>query len=149
MIRLTLGLSLLLASATTLAFDNCASSINELRNLIGDQETSMSWLEKASNPQKQLTLRITDSAGLIRLRLTSPRGEWALMSGEICHVEGTRYVANLKSDIVWGPASPSIIKGSKIRTVNLNLTSSKQLKVSVTKKVMLIPFTYNGDYSPL
>ncbi len=71
------------------------------------------------------------------------------MSGEICHLGGTRYVANLKSDIVWGPASPGIIKGSKIRKVNLDIASSQRLKVSVTKKVMLIPFTYNGDYSPI
>jgi hypothetical protein len=120
-------LSLMLFSFASLASE-CASNISELKALVGNNGIALNWHENTkSNPLK---LKLSDGGNLLRLKLTNPDGDWADVTGVVCKKSQDSYVAQV-SNIVWGPAAPGMVKGSKIKTLNIKLPYQSVLKVSV------------------
>lgn len=135
----TLVLIILALFSVSSFAEECASNINELKALVGNNGVALNWRENTkSNP---LTLRLSNGSGNLRLKLTNSKGDWADVTGVVCKKDkADSYVARVQN-IVWGPAAPGIVKGKKISTLNLKLPYQSQLKVSV----MLFSF----EFSPL
>ena len=116
--------------------DECASNIAGLKNLVGNSAISMNWKENVKSDP--LTLRLSNGAGNLRLKLTNPKGDWADVTGIICK-KGDNYEARV-NNIVWGPAAPGAVKGRKISTMSIKLPYHSLMKVSI--KVLLINFGF-------
>lgn len=118
--------------------EECASNINELKALVGNNGLSLSWKENIKNDP--LKLRLSNGGGALRLKLTNSKGDWADVTGVVCKKGGDSFVANV-NNIVWGPAAPGMVKGTKIRSINLKLPYQSLLKV----KVMLFSFEFSPN----
>ena len=121
--------------------NDCAKNVSELKALVGNNGISLHWRENIKNDP--LTLRLSNGSGLLRLKLTNPKGDWADVTGIICKKGQDSYEARV-SNIVWGTAAPGVVKGRKISTMNIKLPYQALLKVSV--RVLL---NFNFDFSPI
>ena len=131
------GLIVMLISFASFA-QECASNISELRDLVGNDSISLNWRENSN--KNTLTLRLSNSGDNLRLKLTSPKGDWAEVTGIICKKNATSYVARV-SNIVWGAGAPGMVRGSKIKSINLKLPYHTLLKVSVS--------LFSFEFSPI
>lgn len=138
--KLLVILTVMLFSVVSHA-QECAKNIDELKALVGNNGISLQWKENIKTDPLQL--KLSNGQGMLRLKLTNPKGDWADVTGLICK-KGNDYEARVNS-IVWGPAAPGVVKGRKIKTMSIKLPYHSQLRVSV--KVMLISFGF--DFSPL
>lgn len=121
--------------------DECAKNMTELKALVGNNGISMNWRENIKNDP--LTLRLSNGNGLLRLKLTNNKGDWADVTGVVCKKGADSYEAKV-SNIVWGPAAPSVVKGRKISTMGIKLPYQSLMKVSVR---VLINFSF--EFSPI
>lgn len=137
MIKL-LGLLFLLQLSTTVLAQECASSTESLRTLIGNKDLPLNWLENAK--KNQLTLKLKNSNGILDLNLTSAKGNWAHVTGVICKV-GDNYVAKV-SHMTWGPAAPGLVKmAGKLKELKLRMPYQSLLRVTAKG--------FSFEFSPL
>jgi hypothetical protein len=116
--------------------DECANNISELKAIVGNNGVALNWRENTkSNP---LTLRLSNGNGLLRLKLTNQAGDWADVTGIVCKKNSETYEARV-SNIVWGPAAPGMVRGTKLKTLKIKMPYQSQLKVSV----MLFSFEFS------
>ncbi len=128
---------LFLVSNLALA-EECASTIAELRNIVGNAAAPLNWKENSNkNP---LILKLSQGSGAILLKLSNSKGPWADVVGVICKTGGDSYVARVSS-MTWGPAAPSMAKMARIREIKLKLPYQSLLKVSVSM--------FSFEFSPL
>ena len=117
----------------------CASSVAELRKISGHTELSMKWLEKTSNKERQLTMRLTNKAGVLNLDLAVPAGNWANVNGVVCKSGPESFEARV-STMNWGPQASSLVKfAGKPKVIKLQLLYPTLLKV--TAKGMSFQFS--------
>lgn len=121
--------------------DECAKDLNELKALVGNNGISLNWRENIKN--NPLTLRLSNGSGMLRLKLTNPKGDWADVTGVVCKKGPDSYEARV-SNIVWGPQAPGVVKGRKISSMSIKLPYQSLLKVSVR---VLINFSF--EFSPI
>lgn len=117
----------------------CAKDINELKALVGNNGIALQWKENIKTDP--LHLKLSNGPGMLRLKLTNAKGDWADVTGLICK-KGANYEARV-NNIVWGPAAPSAVKGRKIKSMSIKLPYHSQLTVSVR---VLINFSFH--FSP-
>jgi len=117
---------LILASFSAQA-NECASSISELRDLVGNADLPVNWIEKGKDP---LVLSVKNGGDKLALRIRKGSASWADVTGVICR-KGKNYVAKVEN-ISWGSAAPGVVKGVKIKEMSLKLPYHSQLKVSVS-----------------
>lgn len=116
--------------------DSCATNISELKALVGNPGISTNWRETIKN--NPLNLRLSNGGpGLLRLKLTNAGGDWADVTGIVCK-KGNDYEARV-SNIVWGPAAPSMVKGKRLSTLSIKLPYDTLMKVSIR---MLLSFSF-------
>ncbi len=116
----------------------CATTVAELKILMGNNGLPLNWAENTK--KDPLTLRLSNGAGALRLKLTSPKGDWADVTGVICKKGMDSYVAKV-NNIVWGPAAPNMVKAAKIKEFKIKMPYQTQLKVSVS--------FFSFEFSPL
>lgn len=128
-----LALGLLLSFAS-FAESECASNMEEVRDLVGNSAFSRSWKEDSKNP---LDLNIKDGKNELILELTKTKGDWATAYAVFCK-DGKNYVAKVRK-IVWGDAAPGLARGREIKSMKIKLPYQSEMKVSVS----IATFTFN------
>lgn len=108
--------------------EECANNLTELKAITQNNGLAVEWKENTNKNPLHLTL--ANSPGLLNLRLRTPKGEWATVTGTVC-TKGDNYVAKV-SKIVWGPEAPGIAKAAGIKELKLKLPYPNVLKVSVS-----------------
>lgn len=103
-----LAVFLLLISINVHAHDvpGCASSMGELRTLVGDPLFSSRWVEVSMDDGKPMVVSIIERNGKLLLKfIKTGEGMWAEISGVICK-SGVDLEARMsKEQIVLGPAA--------------------------------------------
>lgn len=118
---------ILMLTTSLFAQANCANSVAELKNLMGNDSLSTRWLEKTE--KKPLTLALSNNGENLKLLLTTSKGVWATVTGTICKVNAEQYVAQV-SNMSWGPEAPGLVKIFKLKTIQMNMPYQTMLKVS-------------------
>lgn len=98
----------LLLSTTALAHDvsNCAASVKDLRNLMGDPAFSNRWVEVSMDDGKPMTVSVTDQNGLLHFQFDkADEGIWAEISGVICKYGPDLEARLSREQITVGPAA--------------------------------------------
>ena len=108
--------------------EECANNVSELKAITQNNGLATEWKENTNKNPLHLTL--ANGPGLLNLRLRTPKGEWATVTGTVC-TKGDNYVAKV-SKIVWGPEAPGIAKAAGIKELKLKLPYPNVLKVSVS-----------------
>ena len=130
---LTFALAL---SLTALAEDNeCASTLDEVRQLVGNNGFPSDWREDSD--KNTLDLKIRNGHGELVLTLTAPKGAWATANIQFCR-DGRHYEARVRK-IVWGSAAPGIVKGTDIKRMRIKMPYDSEMKVSVS----IVSFVFN------
>ena len=115
----------------------CASSLSQLRNLVGNPSLSTVWVEAAPKTGGPVTVRI-NGAGSLNISIEKV-GDGLWMSGPatICK-RGANYVANIGRGVTYGPRAPFGLNA--VRSINIRLPYQSQMIVSAMGK----SFTLNG-----
>lgn len=139
--KVLIMITLMLFSLASLASrtDECATSISELKTLVGNSAISLNWKETTNdNP---LSLKISNSRdNLLRLKLATSSGEWADVTGVVCK-KGVQSFEARVNNIVWGQAAPSMVKGKKLNSLSIKLPYDSLMKVSI-KMLFSISFEF-------
>ena len=102
---------LALAGADALAAPACVTSINELRNVLGDQRASLQWEETSMNDGKPLVVSIFESQGALVLEfIKTKEGLWAEGTGAVCGSGATLEISFDKNQLRMGPASGWLLR---------------------------------------
>ena len=102
---------LALAGADALAAPACVTSINELRNVLGDQRASLQWEETSMNDGKPLVVSIFESQGALVLEfIKTKEGLWAEGTGAVCGSGANLEISFDKDQLRMGPASGWLLR---------------------------------------
>ena len=102
---------LALAGADALAAPSCVTSINELRNVLGDQRASLQWEETSMNDGKPLVVSIFESQGALVLEfIKTKEGLWAEGTGAVCGSGANLEISFDKNQLRMGPASGWLLR---------------------------------------
>ena len=102
---------LALAGADALAAPACVTSLNELRNVIGDQRASLQWEETSMNDGKPLVVSIFESQGALVLEfIKTKEGLWAEGTGAVCGSGANLEISFDKDQLRMGPASGWLLR---------------------------------------
>ena len=102
---------LALAGADALAAPACVTSLNELRNVIGDQRASLQWEETSMNDGKPLVVSIFESQGALVLEfIKTKEGLWAEGTGAVCGSGANLEISFDKNQLRMGPASGWLLR---------------------------------------
>ena len=129
-------LSLLaLAGADALAAPACVTSVNELRNVLGDQRASLQWEETSMNDGKPLVVSIFESKGALVLEfIKTKEGLWAEGTGAVCGSGATLEISFEKDQLRMGPASGWLLRSLLGQGGQFTLTrlGSDQLRIATS-----------------
>lgn len=145
MLKFALTLIFIL-SANFVQAQECATSINELQDIMRNPHLKTRWIETSeSKASRVLTLTVSNAGAVgMSLRLVLPDGTlWADFKGKICKSSGNKYYAAVnKSASKWGPGTPGFVKlVGKPNRVDLDFSVNNQMKVKAS--------SYKGTYRPL
>ena len=102
---------LALAGADALAAPACVTSLNELRNVLGDQRASLQWEETSMNDGKPLVVSIFESQGALVLEfIKTKEGLWAEGTGAVCGSGANLEISFDKNQLRMGPASGWLLR---------------------------------------
>ncbi len=123
--KIILLLVLALFSVSTLA-QECATNIQDVKELVGNKDLSMNWIEKTDG--KPVTISLANGSGNMKLTLKDSVGELAKVSLKICR-SGEDYKGVVQK-IVWGPSAPGFLKGKSIKSFKIKFIYQTEMKVS-------------------
>lgn len=135
--KVLVALLFVLFTATSFA-QECASNVSSLRNLVGNADVPLKWRENSG--KNTLELDLGQKSGLILLKITSPKGDWATIQGQICKTGQINYVAKINT-IEWGPAAPGMAKMAGVKEIKIKFPYPNLMKVSVS--------FFGFEFSPL
>ena len=102
---------LALGGADAMAAPSCVTSINELRNVLGDQRASLQWEETSMNDGKPLVVSIFESKGALVLEFVKTQeGLWAEGTGAVCSSGADLEISFDKNQLRMGPASGWLLR---------------------------------------
>ena len=102
---------LALGGADAMAAPSCVTSINELRNVLGDQRASLQWEETSMNDGKPLVVSIFESQGALVLEfIKTKEGLWAEGTGAVCGSGANLEISFDKNQLRMGPASGWLLR---------------------------------------
>ena len=102
---------LALGGADAMAAPSCVTSINELRNLLGDQRALLQWEETSMNDGKPLVVSIFESKGALVLEfIKTKEGLWAEGTGAVCGSGANLEISFDKNQLRMGPASGWLLR---------------------------------------
>ena len=126
---------LALAGADALAAPACVTSLNELRNVIGDQRASLQWEETSMNDGKPLVVSIFESQGALVLEfIKTKEGLWAEGTGAVCGSGANLEISFDKNQLRMGPASGWLLRSLLGQGGQFTLTrlGSDQLRIATS-----------------
>jgi len=126
---------LALAGADAMAAPACVTSINELRNALGDQRASLQWEETSMDDGKPLVVSIFESKGALVLEFVKTKeGLWAEGSGAICGAGANFEISFDKNQLRMGPASGWLLRSLLGQGGKFTLTrlSADQLRIATS-----------------
>jgi hypothetical protein len=126
---------LALAGVDALAAPACVTSINELRNVLGDQRASLQWEETSMDDGKPLVVSIFESKGALVLEFVKTKeGLWAEGSGAICGAGANFEISFDKNQLRMGPASGWLLRSLLGQGGKFTLTrlSADQLRIATS-----------------
>lgn len=126
---------LALAGADAMAAPACVTSINELRNALGDQRASLQWEEISMNDGKPLVVSIFESKGALVLEFVKTReGLWAEGTGAVCSRGADLEISFEKDQLRTGPASGWLLRSLLGQGGKFTLTrlSANQLRIATS-----------------
>ena len=102
---------LALGGADVLAAPACVTSINDLRNVLGDQRALLQWEEISMNDGKPLVVSIFESKGVLVLEFVKTKeGLWAEGTGAVCASGADLEISFDKNQLRMGPASGWLLR---------------------------------------
>jgi len=102
---------LALGGADAMAAPSCVTSINELRNVLGDQRASLQWEETSMDDGKPLVVSIFESKGALVLEFVKTQeGLWAEGTGAVCSSGADLEISFDKNQLRMGPASGWLLR---------------------------------------
>ena len=102
---------LALGGADAMAAPSCVTSINELRNVLGDQRALLQWEETSMNDGKPLVVSIFESQGALVLEfIKTKEGLWAEGTGAVCGSGANLEISFDKNQLRMGPASGWLLR---------------------------------------
>jgi len=102
---------LALGGADAMAAPSCVTSINELRNVLGDQRALLQWEETSMNDGKPLVVSIFESKGALVLEFVKTKeGLWAEGTGAVCSSGTDLEISFDKNQLRMGPASGWLLR---------------------------------------
>ncbi len=102
---------LALGGADAMAAPSCVTSINELRNVLGDQRASLQWEETSMNDGKPLVVSIFESKGALVLEFVKTQeGLWAEGTGAVCSRGVDLEISFNRDQLRMGPASGWLLR---------------------------------------
>jgi hypothetical protein len=128
-------LIVILLMSTSAFSKECASSISELKLLMGNSDLSVKWAEKSKEP---LDLTLSNNGSILGMKIKKQGALWADVTGIICR-KGQNYVAKVTT-LNWGDAAPGIAKNANIKEISIKLPYQSMLKVSI----MLFSFEFHA-----
>jgi hypothetical protein len=103
---------LALGGADAMAAPACVTSVQELRNVLGDQRSSLQWEETSMNDGKPLVVSIFESKGALVLEfIKTKEGLWAEGTGAVCSSGANLEISFDKDQLRMGPASGWLLRG--------------------------------------
>jgi len=126
---------LALAGVDALAAPACVTSINELRNVLGDQRASLQWEEISMNDGKPLVVSIFESKGAVVLEFVKTRGGlWGDGTGAVCGRGAGLEISFDKDQLRMGPASGWLLRSLLGQGGKFTLTrlSANQLRIATS-----------------
>jgi hypothetical protein len=99
------------AGANAVASPVCVTSVQELRNVLGDQRATLQWEEISMNDGKPLVVSIFESKGALVLEFVKTKeGLWAEGTGAVCGSGATLEISFDKDQLRMGPASGWLLR---------------------------------------
>lgn len=99
------------AGANAVASPACVTSINELKNVLGDQRASLQWEETSMNDGKPLVVSIFESKGVLVMEFVKTKeGLWAEGTGAVCSSGADLEINFGKDQLRMGPASGWLLR---------------------------------------
>ena len=126
---------LALGGADAMAAPSCVTSINELRNLLGDQRALLQWEETSMNDGKPLVVSIFESQGALVLEfIKTKEGLWAEGTGAVCGSGANLEISFDKNQLRMGPASGWLLRSLLGQGGQFTLTrlGSDQLRIATS-----------------
>lgn len=137
-------LSLLLSlSGQAHASPSCATTINELRVMNGDQAFALKWNETSMDDGKSLRVSILEKKGVLILEfIKTKEGLWAESAGVICQAGTDLEVRFTGEQIRFGPAASWMLRSLLGNGGKFTLTKfgSEQLRIATSG--------WSGIFSP-
>ena len=101
----------LLLSNTATASPNCATTLSELKTMMGEQAFPLKWEETSMDDGKPLLVNITESKGMLNMRFTKTgEGLWAESGGVLCKTETGLETRFSGDQIHVGPAANWVLR---------------------------------------
>ncbi|MEI6735017.1 MAG: hypothetical protein WCK94_13640 [Comamonadaceae bacterium] len=114
---------LALTGADAMAAPACVTSVQELRNVLGDQRASLQWEEISMNDGKPLVVSIFESKGELALEFVKTKeGLWAEGNGAVCASGANLEISFDKDQLRMGPASGWLLRSLLGRGGKFTLT---------------------------
>lgn len=125
------------------AAKTCATTINELRAILADQNLPLNWKEITMNDGKPLQVSILKKGEQIYLEFTkSDAGLWAESASLICK-EGSHIEARFTGEqIRFGPAAPWLLQQLLGNGGTFTLTMINEGKLQIKTR------GWSGDFIP-
>jgi hypothetical protein len=123
------------AGTNAVASPVCVTSINELRNVLGDQRATLQWEEIGMNDGKPLVVSIFESKGVLVLEFVKTRdGLWAEGTGAVCSSGADLEINFGKDQLRMGPASGWLLRSLLGQGGKFTLTrlAADQLRVATS-----------------
>ena len=110
--KVILGLVLLSGlSDGALATPECATTLSELRTLLGERRDVLQWTETTMDDGKPLRVSITQTRGALALEfIKTGEGLWAEGSGAVCGVGANLEISFGKGQLRMGAASGWLLR---------------------------------------
>jgi hypothetical protein len=126
---------LALGGADAMAAPACVTSVQELRNVLGDQRSSLQWEETSMNDGKPLVVSIFESKGGLVLEFVKTKeGLWAEGTGAVCGSGATLEISFDKDQLRMGPASGWLLRSLLGQGGKFTLTrlGAEQLRIATS-----------------
>jgi hypothetical protein len=122
--------ALLLATFSTAAFAQCATTVSALEGLVRHPGFPTSWIETGARDGRPLNLAISNNGSSLSMVFTKGGRPWAHGNGRICGA-GNNFTVRIPN-ITWGEASMSLLRNNRSANFGMVVNSTRsRITVSV------------------
>jgi len=125
------------------AASDCATTINGLKIMLGDQRESLQWVETTMDDGKPLVVSIVEKRGALALEfIKTGEGLWAEGSGTVCRAGADLEIRFDHEQLRFGPAANWLLR-------NLAGSASKFTLTTVgSERLRIATRGWSGTFAP-